>query len=361
MNTILLTGIVVAAALGSGAGYFVYQNWDVDYAPAGSCTASTPMTNGREGSGLIRFAVSNEGPAQTASFCLLSRDHSLVAATTFSFEAGERRVVDLRASPGSYLAHIDFGDPRVGYGMGSTNPNLFMCADRAARVDVVLYSPGIMVQGADCFSPDPEPVTQGFDRNVVVPGDALQGPAGPAVAVGVAVAGLVAALVYFRSRIHLLALVLFTRLVRPRVLDLPTRQRIHDLVSAEPGIHANAIAERLDLAGGETLYHLRVLAREGVLQRVDSWGRRQYFVAGRYGRAQMGSLAALQLPALARLYGLVVETPGGSLTEIARRAGLSVGRVSRLSRRLERAGLVERHAHGRELRLVPLPGPSSRS
>src|SRR5688500_18149623 len=75
----------------------------------------------------------------------------------------------------------------------------------------------------------------------------------------------VGALAWIWHHWRLAFLPLFTRLLRPKLLDQPVRSGIYDLVDAEPGIHHAAIAQRLGLAEGQALYHLDVLTRERLL------------------------------------------------------------------------------------------------
>ena len=56
-----------------------------------------------------------------------------------------------------------------------------------------------------------------------------------------------------------------------------TRSRIRNCVSREPGIHFNEILRRLDIATGQTQYHLRRLVRSGKLEKVSVAGRTHYY------------------------------------------------------------------------------------
>ena len=56
-----------------------------------------------------------------------------------------------------------------------------------------------------------------------------------------------------------------------------TRSRIRDCIYEEPGIHFNDISRRLDIATGQTQYHLRKLRRAGELNRESIAGRTHYY------------------------------------------------------------------------------------
>lgn len=56
-----------------------------------------------------------------------------------------------------------------------------------------------------------------------------------------------------------------------------TRSRIRDCIDRNPGIHFNDITRQLDIATGQTQYHLRKLCRSDKLQKEALAGRSHYF------------------------------------------------------------------------------------
>ncbi len=56
-----------------------------------------------------------------------------------------------------------------------------------------------------------------------------------------------------------------------------TRSRIRDCISRDPGIHFNEISRTLDIATGQTQYHLRKLVRSGTLEKEAVAGRTHYY------------------------------------------------------------------------------------
>lgn len=153
----------------------------------------------------------------------------------------------------------------------------------------------------------------------------------------------------FREALRGLAAGLYTRLAPGAILAQETRARIYEVVQAEPGIHARAISDRIEAAGGVTQYHLDVLVREGYLTEAESPGFRRYFVAGRLSSEEMRRLSALRNPHAARVHALIESEAGISLSRLAERAGLSMSHASKTVRKLVDAGLVEREAFGRSV------------
>jgi len=56
-----------------------------------------------------------------------------------------------------------------------------------------------------------------------------------------------------------------------------TRSRVRDCVGREPGIHFSEISRELDIATGQTQYHLRKLLRAGKLEEESIAGRTHYY------------------------------------------------------------------------------------
>jgi hypothetical protein len=358
---ILLVAIAATVAVGGAAGFIAYDAFDSEHPPADACR--TWPLEGSGGSGLVRFEIDNEGPATRVTVCVISYDLEKVAVRNLTLPAYQRTIVDLDVPVGLHWIELQANGSH-----GGSNTNLWMCMHRAHRQPFSLIDApdhtGGGVSGGGCF--DPSSSESSSQQQSVLPTDDLNGPAGPAVGIGLGAGAATALLFLFRARLHLAGLLLFTRLARPKVLELDARQRIHELVTAEPGIHASAIAKRLELAQGESLYHLNVLVREKLLIRIGNWGQRSFFVAGRWAPRQMRAMAALRSAALDRLYLAVVANPGASLQRVARAAGYSIGRASRLSRRLEEVGLVQRRTAGRNVLLSPgagfeAPGSLSRA
>lgn len=153
--------------------------------------------------------------------------------------------------------------------------------------------------------------------------------------------------------ILLLAFVLYSRLVRSRVLDDATRAAIIDVVTVEPGLHASGVRERIGKRGGVGEYHLDVLVRGGFLTSVATPGFRRYFVTGKHTPREMRVIAAMREGQNERLLGIIRAQPGIEMRMLAAEAGVSVPYVSRSVARLAEAGLVEKVQVGRSVSLHP--------
>ncbi|HET6403258.1 MAG TPA: winged helix-turn-helix transcriptional regulator [Candidatus Thermoplasmatota archaeon] len=149
----------------------------------------------------------------------------------------------------------------------------------------------------------------------------------------------------------LLGFLLYSRLVRARVLDSATRAAILDAVAQEPGLHASGVMERLGKAGGVTEYHLDVLVREGFLTSLATPGFRRYFLTGKHTPQEMRAIAALREGQNEKLLRIIRTNPGIPLQTLALEAGVSISYASRSVARLAEAGLVEKVQVGRAVTL----------
>lgn len=146
----------------------------------------------------------------------------------------------------------------------------------------------------------------------------------------------------------------YTRLAPGDALLHPVRRRLHEIVTAEPGIHMAALAERLGVANGQLVYHLDVLRRERLVARVDSAGAARLFAAGTLAPQEMRQRAAMMSGSSERIATVVRERPGVTMREVADAVGLSVPAVHRALEKLESAGVVERRRVGRAHAVYPL-------
>jgi hypothetical protein len=306
-------------------------------APEGTCASHTlvPFTPSENaaatGSVIARFV--NEGEAATGRICLFDGRGTKRVDTTVDFAAHEARDVGIRAPPGIYTYHTEFasdGARLSGGGVMNTKWCLSHTEDLHMRFHIGPGGAGSSVESGGC-----------------VPGTLAVGIAGLFGAAGTFLFGKLP---------QLGAVVLYTRIAKPRILDQTVRGRVYDLVAREPGIHAGQLMRALDAAEGQTAYHLGVLAREKVIVSMGLPGMKHWFVTGRYTPTDMKAIATLRDPTRRRLYEAVVANPGATLGDVCAAVRISVAQGSRAAQRLERVGLIERRALGRTLALHAVSG-----
>lgn len=121
---------------------------------------------------------------------------------------------------------------------------------------------------------------------------------------------------------------------RDRVLDNPSRRRIHSLVRDQPGIHLRGLVRASGLAFGAVSYHIRVLEDMGYVQSWTAGTRRCFYPCGTLPRPDTPSLTSRQIQVLE----IVEAAPGTRLDDVAHALGLSPKTVAYHARGLRARG-----------------------
>lgn len=77
-------------------------------------------------------------------------------------------------------------------------------------------------------------------------------------------------------------------------LELESRRRIYDFLTANPGVHLRRIGQVLGMSTGMLSYHLGYLERNGLLKSDEDGHRKRYFIARGLAEAQRRILAILR-------------------------------------------------------------------
>src|SRR5437870_12859771 len=80
----------------------------------------------------------------------------------------------------------------------------------------------------------------------------------------------------------------------PEGLELESRRRIYDFLTANPGVHLRRIGQVLGMSTGMLSYHLGYLERNGVLKSEEDGHRKRYFIARAFAEAQRPIVAAVR-------------------------------------------------------------------
>jgi predicted transcriptional regulator len=155
-------------------------------------------------------------------------------------------------------------------------------------------------------------------------------------------------LILLRTRVKAALLPLFTRLRKSELMDSPTRQRIMDLVRAEPGVGLAAICARLEIPWSTGAHHVATLRRHGLLA-LCRWGRlRSWFATEDFPHPFLRNrFVAMQRPTARRILERIRREPGIHASELARQAGIRHTSVLFHLRKLAAAGLILQRRQGR--------------
>jgi DNA-binding transcriptional ArsR family regulator len=358
MNTLIVTTLVAAAAIGALA--FAVEDPLKIRAP--SCDGDPIASLARGSPGYpIRLTLQDNVTGSNIRTCLYDIQGTKIFDQTYAVEGetGWMRDIILPAKPDVFLVDSDRDDaqalPELRTYLDSSSckgvvPEFF--ASRAwhtVMVDCDLpsqyFPPGMPRQYAEEAALD----RQGF---AAPDGRLLNGGPGAAVAVALAVTALgVWTSRPIREWLRWTSVSLFTRIIRPRVLDQRVRQEIHQLVAQDPGIQRAEIARQLELGASQTLHHLRVLVREEVVSELRMGGGRHYLLRGRFSPTDGRRIVALRSPGAAEIVQAIRERPGCTLSRLALVANRTKPAASKAVRRLRQAGVLRVERHGRHIRI----------
>jgi predicted transcriptional regulator len=124
------------------------------------------------------------------------------------------------------------------------------------------------------------------------------------------------------------------------LLAQPTRRKIFEVVSKNPGSSARDVQRLARLGWGETAYHLEQLTEAGVIRR-ERGGRRDYYFAPAMTWEDRRLFQALRSPAQRRMLLVLSETPGLTLGELREKLGLSLSTTSFHVRQLLSYSIIE--------------------
>ena len=192
------------------------------------------------------------------------------------------------------------------------------------------------------------------------PGDALASmralgafvQAYPMATGGIAIAGAALAVAplwrreWWRYLLMTPLLPLYTRLAKRDVLEHKTRERIHQMILDQPGIHYTALKAATGLNAGALVHHLRTLERHGLAtSRREGILRRFYPVGQRLPPAPAVPLT----PTQARILELLEREPM-TQRQLAEALGITQQGVSYHVKTLERKGQLLLDRDGNEWR-----------
>lgn len=142
---------------------------------------------------------------------------------------------------------------------------------------------------------------------------------------------------------------LFSRVHPAQAPQHPRRQRILEVISADPGIHVGELRRRTGFGHGALVQHLRRLQDAGWVTAVATGRYTCYFPGGQVPAQQARRAMALKAAGAMRVLEAIGRLPGASLSQVARDAGVAPATAHHHIERLVQAGLVARTSAGGRL------------
>lgn len=148
---------------------------------------------------------------------------------------------------------------------------------------------------------------------------------------------------------------LYSRISKDAVLAHASRENIYRLVRENPGIHAHEVAERLDMAWGTAIHHLKILEQSGLITAYRDGRYKRFFVVGDQRIQQKEAVALLRNDTARRIVEAVSARPGLIQKDVCDALGVSSSLATWHLQRLAEAGLVIAQRRGRVVHYEPGP------
>lgn len=128
------------------------------------------------------------------------------------------------------------------------------------------------------------------------------------------------------------------------------RERIHEHVAANPGVHFNALTRALDLAPGQVQYHLRKLRRRDRVVEEHLYGRTHYYTP-EYDAFERGAIAVCRRETAREVLFYLLESGPSDPETTAEAVGVARSTLEWHLDHLVEQSLVEKRRHGHRVTL----------
>lgn len=149
----------------------------------------------------------------------------------------------------------------------------------------------------------------------------------------------------FKYGLLLFFLPLYTRIKKEKLLDQPTRHKIHGYIIGNPGAHFGLIKQDLSIPNGQLVYHLRQLTRAHIIySQVD--GSRKRFYPVDFPKPKTGEHHFNDTQE--KILEIIEENSGISQKKVATSVGISRQVAGYHLTKMEQKGVLKKEVVGRE-------------
>ena len=131
-------------------------------------------------------------------------------------------------------------------------------------------------------------------------------------------------------------------------LELESRRRIYDFLTANPGVHLRRIGQVLGMSTGMLSYHLGYLERNGVLKAEEDGHRKRYYIARVFVEAQRRILAVLRQDVPRKIMLQLLTYGDRTFADLQMNVGVSKSTLSYHLQKLMQRDLLVRTKRERE-------------
>jgi len=134
------------------------------------------------------------------------------------------------------------------------------------------------------------------------------------------------------------------------ILELDTRKKIYEYVSAHPGSHFRVIYRELKLPTGVVDYHLKYMENKEMMVSKKTAGYRRYYIRDTIKKQDKKLLALLRQQTPREIIIFVLLNEGASHGEIKKEFDISAATFSYHMKKVVRSGFMEFEKIGRKKR-----------
>ena len=127
----------------------------------------------------------------------------------------------------------------------------------------------------------------------------------------------------------------------------PNGRRIYEYIVDNPSCHVRKISRELDLAIGDTQYHLKILEKKDLIKSRRVGLFRMYYAVAICRERQQSILAVLGQEVPRDIILFLIESPGATQIDISRHESLTPPTINWHMSRLIEIGLVSRRKKGK--------------
>lgn len=151
----------------------------------------------------------------------------------------------------------------------------------------------------------------------------------------------------------------YSKLKRSELLDQHVRDRLAQVIEADPGRNMSELAAAAEVGWGTAVHHLGVLENHKLVTSLVDGRHRRYFPAGTINWSDRGRIAALRYPKAQEIVAVVTARPGITQGELLEAAGLTRGGGAWHLKRLQEANVITPRREGRAVRYFAAASPAS--
>ena len=130
--------------------------------------------------------------------------------------------------------------------------------------------------------------------------------------------------------------------------ELEIQKQIYILITKQPGLHINKIAQMLNINRPLTIYHLRFLEKNDLITLVKEKGYTRCYIKGKIGLEDIKKLSILRQEIPLKIVLFLLKCPHSKHKEILKKFDITKSTLSYHLQKLVKQGIVSFRSEGKE-------------